>query len=201
MSEFSPVIWPEDAVPPDAAGCEKCELCAQRSRMIWGEGSPGAPIFVVLDNPGSREDENGSAWVCGTRQTLQKAAFDAGLKPSDLYVTYLLKCRPIRKYQKDAARNACLPYLLRQIEEHRPRIAFCLGNTAVQWFFSDPAAEVKNLRGVWHSARGLPTAVSYHPLAVRRRPNLTRVFLQDWNLVADRYFNRQSAKQADAKQP
>ncbi len=54
--DFSPVIWPEEKVPEQAANCQKCELHCQRSRIIWGEGNPKAPILVLLDNPGARED-------------------------------------------------------------------------------------------------------------------------------------------------
>jgi uracil-DNA glycosylase family 4 len=185
-SDFVPEIWAEDPTPQEAKNCEKCQLCRQRARMIWGEGNPEAPVLVVLDNPGAREDRDGVQYVCPTRQTLQEAADRAGLKKDDLYVSYILKCRPLRKYAKEEARSACLPYLLQQLDRQRPKLAFCLGNTAVQWFFGDPEAEVKNLRGEWHTARGIETAVSYHPLAVRRRPNLRTQFNADWKMLADR---------------
>lgn len=185
---FTPVFLPEDKVPSEFIGCQKCELHCQRSRMIWGEGNPKAPVIVVLDNPGAREDCNGEPFVCGTRQTLQFAAFQAGLTADDLYITYVLKCRPVRRYNKEGARGTCMVHLIQQIRYQQPKLAFCLGNTAVQWFFDSPDAEVKNLRGVWHEARGIPTLVSYHPLAVRRRPNLLNVFIQDWRLVAARFL-------------
>ncbi|MEK5389445.1 uracil-DNA glycosylase family protein [Margalitia sp. FSL K6-0131] len=41
--------------------------------MIWGEGNPNGDIYVILDNPGAREDREGNPFVCGTRQTLQQA--------------------------------------------------------------------------------------------------------------------------------
>lgn len=185
-SEFRPSIWMEEAVPVEVEGCTKCALCAQRSRMIWGEGNPKAPVIAVLDNPGAREDREGRPMICPTRQTLQEGAYRAGLKPEDIYVTYILKCRPVRKYDKEAARGACLGYLLLQLERQKPRLGFCLGDTAAMWFFGDSDARVKNLRGSWHIARGLPTAVTYHPLAVRRRPTLTGIFDKDWSMLAEK---------------
>lgn len=155
--------------------------------MIWGEGNPKAAIVAILDNPGAREDREGNAFVCGTRQTLQRAAHEAGLGMNDLHVTYILKCRPTRAYDKDAARNACMEHLYRQIRAQNPRFAICLGNIAAQWFFGDRSLEVRNLRGVWHMAGGIPTCVTYHPLAVRRRPNLYRQFAGDWAMLARRY--------------
>jgi DNA polymerase len=56
--------------------------------MVWGEGNPEAPIIVLLDNPGSRENRENKPFVCGTRQTLQQAAYQAGLKADDLCNVY-----------------------------------------------------------------------------------------------------------------
>ncbi len=184
---FTPVLWPEDTAPAEVLNCRKCGLCRHRTRIIWGEGNPEAPIAVILDNPGAREDKEGNSFVCGARQKLQEAAYEAGLGAEDMYVTYILKCRPVRRYDKESARSTCIAYLAQQLDRQKPVLVFCLGNTAVQWYFGDMEAEVKNLRGVWHDVKGLPTAVTYHPLAIKRRPNLKAQFLKDWQMVAGRY--------------
>lgn len=36
--------------------------------------------MILLDNPGAREDRERNSFICGTRQTLQKAAYEAGLR-------------------------------------------------------------------------------------------------------------------------
>lgn len=182
---FEPALWPEHTAPVYAAGCEKCELCAQRTRIVWGEGNPEGNVIVVLDNPGSREDREGNPFVCGARQTLQRAAFEAGFSPEDLYITYILKCRPKRAYDKDRARLSCIAYLERQLEEHGYKAAFCLGDTAVKSFFGNAELTAKEARGTWHIVRGLPAYASYHPLAARRRPNLYNIFLGDWKAVRE----------------
>ena len=182
--EFNAAVWPEDPAPQEAAGCQRCGLHLQGSRMIWGEGNPKAPAMVLLDNPGAREDKDGNPFICGTRQTLQKAAFQSGLNQDDLYVTFLLKCRPVRQYDKESARSTCFKHLENQLRLIKPRFIFCLGNTATQWFFSDMDADVKDLRAVWHTVKGIAACVSWHPLAVRRRPNLWGQFLADWQMLA-----------------
>jgi uracil-DNA glycosylase family 4 len=192
-SDFSPVILPEDTAPPEAAGYAECEVCAKTSRVIWGEGNPDASIVVILDNPGAREDKEGREYVCGTRQTLQKAIFQANLDIADIYITYLLKCRPFRTYDKKRARAFSKPYLIRQIEALQPKFLVCLGDVVVQTMFDDENADVKSLRGLWHATMGYRTMVSYHPLAVRRRPNLTGLFILDWEMLAERYFSEKSA--------
>lgn len=181
---FSETLWLEDPIPAYVGECTRCELFNQRTRIIWGEGNPKANIIVVLDNPGCREDKNGNAFVCGTRQTLQHIANSIGLSEKDLYITYILKCKPVRKYQKEIARETCFGHLEQQLLGNNFRIAFCLGDVAVRTFFADADRNVKNTRGTWYHIRGLLTYVSYHPFAIRRRPNLYEISIKDWEQVA-----------------
>lgn len=183
---FKPMIWPEDKPPEDASVYGQCEICTPRSRMIWGEGNPRASIAVILDNPGAREDKDGQAYVCGTRQTLQEALHHAGLPADDVYLTYLLKCRPLRRYNKEAVRSFSKPFLVQQIHTMQPKYIVCLGEIVVRTMFDNKEAHVKDLRGQWHNILGYPCIVSYHPLAVRRRPNLMRQFMADWSMLAQR---------------
>lgn len=189
MNDFCPSIWPEDPVPIKQTNCESCGLYKHGSRMIWGEGNPEAPIMIILDNPGARENREGNPFICGTRQTLQQAANEVTLTVNELYVTFILKRKPTKKYKKDEARNICMLHLKQQLSEYKPTLIFCMGNIAVQSFFCKPEATVKSLRGKWHKVNGVETVVTYHPLAVRRRPNLWSHFANDWKLVADRYHS------------
>jgi DNA polymerase len=187
MTEFCPIALPEEPTPEQLKNCEDCGLYQHGTRMVWGEGNPEAPVLVLLDNPGAREDLEGNPFVCGTRQTFQLAANDAGLQMDDLYITFILKRKPVRGYDKIQTRQICMQHLEQQLQEKKPSLILCLGNVAVQSFFRNPEAEVKSLRGSWHDVQGYPTAVAYHPLAIRRRPNLRSLFLQDLVFVAERY--------------
>jgi len=147
--------------------------------------------MVILDNPGAREDRDGSNYVCGTRQTLQQAAYSVGFKEADLYVTYILKRRPVKAYDKSFTRDICMKHLYTQLDTMPPKLILCLGNVAVSSFFGDMDAEVKGLRQKWSTPRGYMTTASYHPLAVRRRPNLRASFLNDWEFLKKEYLRMQ----------
>src|SRR5690625_3973647 len=109
------VPWPEHAMPEGVElDCGSFGL-AGHGRLVWGEGNPNASLMLVLDNPGAREDRHGVPFVCGTRQTLQAAAHEAGLDLNALYVTYLVKCRALRAYDKPKARRIGLRYLQQQL--------------------------------------------------------------------------------------
>jgi DNA polymerase len=192
LSDFCASLWPEEPTPENLQNCGECGLDKHGTRMVWGEGNPEAPIIVLLDNPGSRENRENRPFVCGTRQTLQQAAYQAGLKADDLYVTYILKRKPVRAYEKEQTRQVCMGHLKQQLLSKQPQIILCLGNIAVQSFFQDPEKDVKSLRGKMHTVHGYQTTVAYHPLAVRRRPNLWPLFVRDWELAADHYFKQGS---------
>lgn len=182
------IPWAEIPAPAEAIQCRKCSLCSQRARVLWGEGNPEAPVMIILDNPGAREDKEGRPFVCGTRLTLREAMSRSGLTHEDVYLTYLLKCRPTRKYKRDESRTACLSYLQEQLADTNPYILVCMGNVVLQTLFS-PDSEVKELRGKWLALRGIPTMVTYHPLAARRRPNLLKYVVDDLTQVAERLDN------------
>ncbi len=55
LSEDKPVPWAEITAPTTAKDCQKCGLALQRARVIRGEGNPGEPVMILLDNPGARE--------------------------------------------------------------------------------------------------------------------------------------------------
>lgn len=188
MSAFVPGLWPEEPVPTCFEGCKECGLYTHGTRMVWGEGNPEAPIMVILDNPGSREDCDDNPFVCGTRQTLQFAANEAGLTVNDLYITYILKRKPTKAYDKENVRKVCMNHLEVQLQEKKPKLIFCMGNVAIQSFFQNPDVDVKSLRGTIQQVKGFQTLVAYHPLAVRRRPNLWPFFIKDWKYLSELYL-------------
>ncbi|QHT63706.1 uracil-DNA glycosylase [Paenibacillus lycopersici] len=161
---------PEEQAPEGAEHCELCELAKQRTRVIWGEGNPRASLMMMLDNPGAREDREGNSFV-------------------------LLKCRPIRAYNKPGARAACLPHLQLQLSQKRTLLLFGFGNVVAEAVFPDKeGASVKALRGSWHAFQGIPIGFAYHPLAVRRRPNLRGIFIEDLNALKEKWKEIQQVK-------
>ncbi len=179
-------VWeplPEVLAPAEAAACTRCALCGHGGRVIWAEGNQDAPLFILLDNPGAREDATGAPWVCPTRAALRQALREAGVPEEGIYVTWLLKCRPRRAYDREAAQRACRPYLSRQLAEVAPGAVAVLGNTALRAWLDDPRAEVRALRGQLLGGGPYPAICSYHPLAVHRRPVLAPFLAADLTLA------------------
>lgn len=135
--------------------------------------------MLVVDNPGARETSAGVPFTCGTRMTLTRAALEAGLDLTDIYVTYLVKCRPLRKYDRAVAYDVGIRYVLMQVGERQPSVLVLLGDVVAKAVTGAADASVRALRGSSLTVRGIPAVVSYHPLAARRRPNLYPALVAD----------------------
>lgn len=175
MPKLEPL--PEIAPPPGAqVDAWQALARAHRTPLVWAEGDPHAEVAIVLDNPGARERE-GALWVCPTRETLRRAAQEAGL--GALYVTWLVKFRPRRAYDKSLARALGREEVEREIARVRPRVVVGLGDVVVSTLLEDPDAHVRELRdrALWVFDR--PFVASHHPLAAHRRPNLYPRLFED----------------------
>lgn len=170
--------WPEIAPPADLPADACVELREHNSRVVWAEGNPNGSVMIVLDNPGARETKDGVPYVCPTRLTLRKALEEAGVDTDDVYVTYLLKRRPTRAYDRSKAWAAYMPFLEKQVRDAAPRALLLAGNVVVHALI-DPDEDVKALRGRALQVFDRPAVVTYHPLAARRRPALFPKLVED----------------------
>lgn len=176
--------WPELTVPATVKiDCETFGL-GGHGRLVWAEGNESAPVMLLLDNPGARETPEGEPFVCGTRQTLRAAATKAGLDPDHLYVTFLIKCRPRRAYDREKARSVGLKYVREQIRTRQPKVIVLFGDVVTGVLTGDDSTSVRSLRNTPVTVDGVPTVVTYHPLAARRRPNLYPLVVDDLTRAA-----------------
>ncbi|HUO85821.1 MAG TPA: uracil-DNA glycosylase, partial [Thermoanaerobaculia bacterium] len=138
------------------------------------------------EGPGAEEDRQGLPFVGPAGELLDKIVGAIGLSRGDVYIANVVKCRPPgNRDPLPAEVRACRGFLERQIDLVRPKVIVCLGRVAAQTLL---AAEVPlgRLRGRWHSVRGVPTRVTYHPAALLRNPSWKRPTWEDMQQVRDR---------------
>src|SRR5437763_1433364 len=124
----------------DAAGCRKCRLWQGATQTVFGEGALHAPIMLVGEQPGDREDVDGHPFVGPSGGLLDRALAEAGIDRSLTYTTNVVKHFKYRMrgkrriHQRPAAEEigACRPWLDAELELVRPRVLVCLGATAGQ---------------------------------------------------------------------
>jgi uracil-DNA glycosylase len=138
-----------------AAGCRACELWEGATQTVFGEGPPGAPLFLAGEQPGDREDIEGRAFVGPAGRVLDEALAEAGIDREKIFITNVVKhfrWRPSGKrrlHERPTAANvrACRPWLELELDLVRPRVVVALGATAARVLVG-PDARLTDIRGV-----------------------------------------------------
>ncbi|MEO5826513.1 MAG: uracil-DNA glycosylase, partial [Gemmatimonadales bacterium] len=156
------------------SGCVRCPLATGRILAVPGEGNPSAGLFCVGEGPGESEDKSGRPFVGRAGATLDKILDAIEAPRPTVYIGNVVKCRPPgNRAPLPDEREACMPYLHRQIALVRPRVILALGTSAAEALLGvrKPLGE---LRLKVHRYNGIPLVVTYHPAALLRNPNWKR---------------------------
>src|SRR4029079_13088107 len=99
-----------------------------------------APLMLVGEQPGDKEDRAGEPFVGPAGHLLDRALEAAGIDRSTVYVTNVVKHFSweergkwrIHKKPKPHQIRACRPWLEAELSAVQPRVLVCLGATAAQ---------------------------------------------------------------------
>lgn len=151
--------------------CTLCGLCETRKHAVPGTGVMNPKVMVIGEAPGAQEDISGEPFVGPAGKYLD--AWMGALKlfrGRDLFIGNIIKCRPPENRDPlPDEKEACLPYLKRQIQIIKPKTILCVGRIAAQILTGDPAG-IGRLRTKQYKFEGIPMVVTYHPSAVLRNP-------------------------------
>lgn len=145
------------------AGCTACELYQDATQAVAGKGAPDAPLMLVGEQPGDREDVEGEPFVGPAGHLLDRALADAGIAPEQVYVTNIVKHfrfvqRGKRRLHKSPAVRhveACSPWLATELETVAPDGVVLLGGTAGKALYgaSFRVGEARGRLGEWPQER------------------------------------------------
>ncbi|MEA1878559.1 MAG: uracil-DNA glycosylase [Bacteroidota bacterium] len=172
----------------EVSNCTLCELHTKRKNAVFGMGNPYAEIMIIGEGPGHEEDLQGVPFVGKSGQLLDKILSACGFtREEHVYIANIVKCRPPQNRDpKPEERDACLPWLFKQISIIRPRILVLLGATAVKGLI-DPEARITKIRGKWMEWENFLVMPTYHPSALLRNPQLKKDSWEDFKLVVKKY--------------
>ncbi|MCX7788339.1 MAG: uracil-DNA glycosylase [Spirochaetes bacterium] len=160
--------------------CTRCRLSQERTHTVPGMGVLDPLVMVIGEGPGAEEDRQGLPFVGAAGQFLDKWLAAIGLsRETNVYIANMVKCRPPgnRDPQGDEV-EACLPYLVKQVELVNPRSILTVGRIASQSLLGTTKG-ISSLRGTVHEWKGIPLIATYHPSAVLRDMNLKRPVWED----------------------
>jgi DNA polymerase len=128
----------EDDVCPD--------LKAQATQLVFGEGNPSSDIVFIGEAPGKNEDLTGLPFVGAAGKFLDEMLLSINLNRSDIYITNIVKYRPVNNRDPlPEEKIAFLPYLRRQLEIIRPKIVVTLGRHSLNCFL--PELQISQCHG------------------------------------------------------
>ncbi len=161
--------------------CRACELCPRATGPVWGEGDPHARLMLVGEQPGDEEDRRRRPFVGPAGQVLDAALRAAGIERSEIYLTNAVKAfrfeergkRRIHKTPGASHIAACRPWLAAEIDAVRPSAILCLGASAAQSVLGRKA-QIAAERGRLLDHSSGRVAITYHPSAILRVPDLTQ---------------------------
>jgi uracil-DNA glycosylase len=165
------------------ADCRRCQLASSRTNTVFGEGNPRSGILLVGEGPGATEDETGRPFVGRSGQLLDRILDSIGLDRTLLYIANIVKCRPPgNRTPTSAEAEICGDHLSTQIDILEPGVILALGASAARHLL-DTKSGIGMLRGKFHSYRGIPLLVTYHPAALLRSPAFKRPVWEDMKML------------------
>jgi len=176
-----------EAIAAEVRECSLCRLCDTRKKAVPGQG-PSSPLAMVVgEGPGAEEDSSGLPFVGPAGKLLDKMLASIGLsREANCFIANVVKCRPpLNRDPADDERDACAPYLRRQIALLRPKAILCVGRVAASALLRTPDG-VGRLRGRWRECEGTPLLVTYHPSALLRDESYKRPAWEDLKLFRER---------------
>jgi len=161
-----------------AAKCQCCVLAESRQHVVFGQGNPDADVLFIGEAPDSTEDQLGKSFIGHVGNIFNSMLLAIGLNREQVYRLNILQCLPPnhRDPQKDEL-DACSVWLDGQLDRVSPKLICVLGRVAAQGLLKTDAV-LHDLRGEWHSYRGIPVWVSYHPAYLLRSPKAKK---KVWN--------------------
>jgi len=165
--------------------CRGCELYANGTRPVAGEGPRTARLLVIGEQPGDAEEKEGRPFVGPSGRILDRALAEAGIPRGDVFVTNGVKHfrhtvaeapaergkRRIHKKPTYGQIAACRPWLEGEIARVSPKVLVCLGASALAAACGNKVGFTASQGQVIPSLFDLPAVVTRHPAVALRIPD------------------------------
>jgi DNA polymerase len=167
--------------------CSKCALRKSCIQVVPGDGSAQAQIMFIGEGPGKKEDELGLPFVGSAGKFLDEMLGTIKLKRTDVYIANTVKCRPPENRDPlPNEKNACWPWLLKQIKIIQPKLIVTLGKHSMEIFL--PNFKISQIHGR-ALRREIPEIgkqiffVLYHPAAALYNGSMREILIKDFKKI------------------
>ncbi|MFX1317559.1 MAG: uracil-DNA glycosylase [Promethearchaeota archaeon] len=178
---MSSTQWNE--LQKEILGCTKCRLAESRTQAVPGVGPQNTKLVIIGEAPGRQEDLQGEPFVGAAGQLLTKMLESAGIKRETVFITNTVKCRPPENRQPlTDEREACYPYLLRQLELIQPKVIALVGRVPAETIL-ETNLRMGTMHGKTIERLGRTYFVMFHPAAGLYNQNLVSEMEADMRIL------------------
>jgi DNA polymerase len=165
--------------PDTLDACRRCTLWHDATQPVPGAGPPHAPIMLVGEQPGDKEDQQGAPFVGPAGALLDDALQAAGVARDTAYVTNAVKhfkweLRGKRRMHKTPAQReveACHYWLERELADVKPTVLVALGATALSALMQNAHMRLQDAFGRVMEHDGKLVIATWHPSYALRAPD------------------------------
>ena len=180
MAETAAPLVPDRPTLPRlreaAAGCRACELWEGTTQTVFGQGPAPAPLMLVGEQPGDREDLQGQPFVGPAGRELGDGLEAAGIDRDAVYVTNAVKHfnftprgkRRIHSKPRAEHLTACRPWLDAEIAVVDPVVIVALGATAAKALLGAGFRVTKQRGELLETDAGRTITATVHPSSILR---------------------------------
>ena len=159
-----------------AAGCRGCPLWEDATQTVFGAGYKKAPLMLVGEQPGDREDVEGEPFVGPAGRILMRALADAEIERGDVYLTNAVKHfkwrargkRRLHQTPRAGEVEACKPWLEAELDAVRPTGLMALGATAAKALYGSSVRVTRDRGHPIESPLAPVAMLTIHPSAILR---------------------------------
>jgi len=176
--------------------CTKCELCEERSNVVFYRGSLDARVMVISDVPDAGINENCEQFVYQSGKLFNKLRKLAGLKSSKIFIANVVGCRPPNNRNPSLEEFwSCKSRLYAMISIVKPKALLLLGGIALSYLvkgrkegIAKDRGKILNVEFKWKNKlqqyHAIPT---FHPafLLRNRKPELEQLVISDIRKVME----------------
>ncbi len=161
--------------------CRRCRLYRTRKKAVPGEGKVNAKVMFIGEAPGRQEDIQGRPFIGRSGKFLDKLLMNVKLDRKNVFITSVVKCRPVNRAPKKDEIAACKPYLLEQTVLIKPRVIVLLGGVALSSVLG--IRNITKHHGECVKRGSITYLPTFHPAAGMRFPRIKRMIKLDFNLA------------------
>ena len=157
-------------------------------KLVFGEGTTGG-IMLIGEAPGGEEEKLGRPFVGKAGKNLNEFLEIAGLKREDLYISNVVKFRPVstspktgRPVNRTPSKNEIedfVPLLMEEIKAYKPKLIVTLGNVPLKAVTGDNRLFIGACHGKLIELKGMRIYPLYHPASVIYNRSLKAVYAED----------------------